>query len=65
MPELRIQLLGDFRLSDGDQLLTTVNTSRLQALLAYLILHRDAPQFRKHHSPDDRFGQGFSNLLAP
>ena len=43
MPELRIQLLGDFRLSDGDQLLTTVNTSRLQALLAYLILHRDAP----------------------
>ena len=37
MPELRIQLLGDFRLSDGDQLLTTVNTARLQALLAYLI----------------------------
>ena len=66
MPELRIQLLGDFRLSDGDQLLTTVNTSRLQALLAYLILHRDSPQSRKHVAflfwPDTTEAQALTNL---
>lgn len=66
MPELRIQLLGDFRLSDGDQLLTTVNTARLQALLAYLVLHRDSPQSRKHLAflfwPDTTEAQALTNL---
>ena len=66
MPELRIQLLGDFRLSDGDQLLTTVNTSRMQALVAYLILHRDSPQSRKHLAflfwPDTTEAQALTNL---
>ena len=66
MPELRIQLLGDFRLSDGDQLLTTVNTSRLQALLAYLMLHRDNPQSRRHLAflfwPDTTEAQALTNL---
>ena len=66
MSTLRVQLLGDFRLSDGDQLLTSVNTSRLQALLAYLILHRDSPQSRKHLAflfwPDTTEAQALTNL---
>ena len=41
---LKIQLLGDFRLIDGDAPVTAINTPRLQALLAYLVLHRNAPQ---------------------
>ena len=46
-PTLQIQLLGDFRLVHGDALLTTLNTARLQSLLAYLLLHRHAPQPRQ------------------
>lgn len=45
---LRIQLLGDFRLVYGDTPVTTINTSRLQSILAYLLIHRDAPQSRQH-----------------
>ena len=44
---LRVRLLGDFSLVYGDEPLTGVNTPRLQSLLAYLILHRDAPQSRQ------------------
>ena len=63
---LRVQLLGDFRLTYGDQPLTTINTPRLQALLAYLILHRNAPQARRHLAflfwPDTNEGQALTNL---
>ena len=45
---LHIHLLGDFRLVYGDEAVTKVNTPRLQSLLAYLVLHRDAPQSRRH-----------------
>jgi DNA-binding SARP family transcriptional activator len=45
---LHIHLLGDFRLACGDEAVTQVNTPRLQSLLAYLVLHRDAPQSRRH-----------------
>jgi len=66
MPELSIQLLGDFRLSYGDQAVTAVNTARLQALVAYLVLHRDAPQSRKHLAflfwPDTTEAQALTNL---
>jgi len=48
MPTLRIQLLGDFLLTRGDTPITSVSSARLQSLLAYLILHRDAPQARQH-----------------
>ena len=48
MHTLQISLLGDFRLVYGTELLTTVNTPRLQALLVYLLLHRQAPQPRQH-----------------
>src|SRR5512134_3901361 len=49
-PTLRIQLLGEFSLNYDDVPLTTINTPRLQSLLAYLILHREAPQLRSHLS---------------
>lgn len=45
---LHIRLLGDFRVAAGDAPLTSLNTPRLQALLAYLLLHRDSPQSRQH-----------------
>ena len=46
MPLLHIQLLGDFQLTYGDQPVMTVNQARVQSLLAYLLLHRQAPQAR-------------------
>jgi DNA-binding SARP family transcriptional activator len=45
---LHIHLLDEFSLAYGDQPVTTVNTARLQALLTYLVLHRDVPQPRYH-----------------
>ena len=48
LPTLRVQLLGDFLLTRGDTPIASVNSPRLQSLLAYLILHRDAPQARQH-----------------
>ncbi len=47
-PSLRITLLGDFNLALGDEPITSLNSPRLQALLTYLILHREAPQRRQH-----------------
>ena len=65
-PNLRIHLLGDFRLLVDDQLLTSVNQRRQQALLAYLLLHRRAPQPRDyvayHFWPDSTDGQAKTNL---
>ncbi|WP_026735484.1 AfsR/SARP family transcriptional regulator [Fischerella sp. PCC 9605] len=43
---LRITLLGDFRLTYADQPVCSVNTERLQSLLAYLVLHHQSPQPR-------------------
>ncbi len=48
MPTLHIHLLGDFRLLYGEAPVRTINAPRLHALLAYLLLHRDAPQPRHH-----------------
>src|SRR5688572_28400721 len=47
-PELHIRLLGEFKVVAGERPVTTLNTPRLQALLGYLLLHRDAPQPRQH-----------------
>jgi DNA-binding SARP family transcriptional activator len=44
---LRIGLLGGFRLASDGTPLTSFNTPRLQAQLAYLILHRENPQPRQ------------------
>ncbi len=63
---LHIRLLGEFSLVYGDRPVTTVNTARLQALLAYLVLHRDAPQPRYHLAfqfwPDSDEAQARTNL---
>jgi predicted ATPase/DNA-binding SARP family transcriptional activator len=45
---LHLQFLGGFQLVSGDTPVTTINTARLQALLAYLVLHHQAPQSRCH-----------------
>lgn len=65
-PTLHLQLLGDFRLEYEGGLVTAVKTPRLQSLLAYLVLHRDAPQSRQHLSfllwPDSTEQQARTNL---
>jgi DNA-binding SARP family transcriptional activator len=61
-----MQLLGDFRLVYGNELVTSVGTARLQALLAFLVLHRDTPQSRQHLAflfwPDSTEAQARNNL---
>ena len=63
---LHLQLLGDFRLALDETPITTLNTARLQALLAYLVLHRDALQLRQHLAflfwPDSPEAQARTNL---
>src|SRR5512134_3398088 len=63
---LHIRLLGEFRLDYGDTPVATVNTPRLQSLLAYLVLHRHAPQARAHLAflmwPDSSEAQARTNL---
>ena len=63
---LRIRLLGEFSLVYGDQPVTGVNTPRLQSLLAYLVLHREAAQPRRHLAflfwPDSSEAQARTNL---
>src|SRR5712692_5752848 len=44
---MRISLFGNLRISFAGQPVTAVNTNRLQSLIAYLILHGDAPQPRE------------------
>jgi DNA-binding SARP family transcriptional activator/predicted ATPase len=66
MPTLHIRLLGDFSLLYNDQQVTSLNTTRLQSLLAYLVLHRDVPQQRQHLAflfwPDTTEAQARNNL---
>ncbi|HEU5424229.1 MAG TPA: BTAD domain-containing putative transcriptional regulator, partial [Nitrolancea sp.] len=65
-PSLHITLLGDFSLVDGGTPITGVDTPRLQSLLAYLLLHRDAPQARQQLAylfwPDSTEKQARTNL---
>ena len=65
-PTLHIQLLGDFRLVYGDELVTDIDTPRPQSLLAYLLLHRSAPQSRHRLAflfwPDSPESQALTNL---
>src|SRR5215467_4401511 len=66
MPTLHLRLLGDFSLIYADQQVTSLNTVRLQSLLAYLVLHRDVPQQRQHLAflfwPDTTEAQARNNL---
>jgi DNA-binding SARP family transcriptional activator len=63
---LHLQFLGAYRLTYGDVPVTTVNTDRLQSLLAYLVLHRGAAQTRRQIAaliwPDSPEAQARSNL---
>jgi DNA-binding SARP family transcriptional activator len=65
-PRLSIYLLDNCNLRYEDKVVTTVNTPRLQSLLAYLVLHRDAPQARRHLAfllwPDSNEAQARTNL---
>ncbi|MGO4153194.1 ATP-binding protein [Cupriavidus sp. YAF13] len=42
-----VRLFGEFHLDGADAPMPDANSPRLQALLAYLILHRDVPQSRQ------------------
>lgn len=63
---LRIHLFGDFLLSLDNTPVTTITIPRLQSLLAYLLLHLDAPQDRSHLAfllwPDSTEAQAHTNL---
>ncbi|HLL78798.1 MAG TPA: AAA family ATPase, partial [Ktedonobacteraceae bacterium] len=65
-PTLHIRLLGDFSLVYADRQVTSLNTTRLQSLLAYLVLHRDVPQQRHYLAflfwPDVSEAQARNNL---
>lgn len=63
---LHIRLLGEFGLVYGDTPVTAITSPRLQSLLAYLVLHRQAPQSRYHLAflfwPDSSEAQARTNL---
>ena len=63
---LDIKLLGGFCLSCADKPVVGVTTERPQALLAYLVLHRDIPQTRQRLAfqfwADSTEAQGRTNL---
>ena len=63
---LHIHLLGDFLLFLDNEPVTTVDWPRMQSMLAYLILHRDAPRSRTHLAflfwPDSTEEQAHTNL---
>lgn len=66
IPTLHIHLLGDFLLISGETPVTTITVPRVQSLLAYLVLHRGAPQDRSHLAlllwPDSTEMQAHTNL---
>ena len=65
-PTLHIYLLGDFLACADNIPLTTLNVPRVQALLAYLALKRNAPQPRQRLAflfwPDSTEAQARANL---
>src|SRR5512147_2081316 len=63
---LRIQLLGSFQVSADEKPIAKVQSERLQALLAYLVLQRAQPQSRQQLAvtfwPDTTDAQARTNL---
>lgn len=47
MDTLHVFLLGKFHLQLGEQILTTLNTTKLQELFSYLLLYQERPLFRE------------------
>lgn len=68
MSTLQVQLFGDFQIRYEGSPLAGFDAPRLQSLLTYLLLHRDAPQSRKHLAfqlwPDSSEKQAQGNLRA-
>ncbi len=66
MDSLQIHLLGGFSIRWRDEPVAALNKPRLQSLLAYLLLHNQAPQFRYYLAnllwPDSREAQSLTNL---
>jgi len=65
-PALRARLLGPMDLQLDDRPLPPLDSARAESLLAYLLLHRDAPQPRQHLAfllwPGSTEGQAQTNL---
>jgi DNA-binding SARP family transcriptional activator len=65
-PLLRVRLLGALDLRYGDIALPPLESARAESLLAYLLLHREAPQPRQHLAfllwPDSTESQARTNL---
>src|SRR5687768_15913373 len=63
---LHIRLLGELDMRLGDRSLPALESSRTESLLAYLLLHRDAPQPRQRLAfvlwPDSTEPQARTNL---
>jgi DNA-binding SARP family transcriptional activator len=63
---LRIRMLGSFQASDAEKPIGKLQSDRLQALLAYLVLHRDQPLARQQLAvtfwPDTTDAQARTNL---
>jgi len=66
MPPMRIHLFGNLHIDVAGQPITSVNTNRLQSLIAYLILHGNTPQPREKLAftlwPASRESQARTNL---
>ncbi|HEX9116583.1 MAG TPA: BTAD domain-containing putative transcriptional regulator, partial [Anaerolineae bacterium] len=66
MTRLDIRLLGEFAIFYDGAPITAINSQRSQCLLAYLLLHRDAPVARQRLAvlfwPDSTEAQARSNL---
>jgi DNA-binding SARP family transcriptional activator len=66
MANLQIQLLGDFHIISQGQPIQELKPGRMQALLAFLLLHRRAPQSRQRIAflfwPDTSEAQARANL---
>src|SRR5260370_26300470 len=66
---LRVALLGGFGVAVGDGPLGQFGTPRLQSLVAYLLMHRAAPQLRPHLAfllwPDSSEAQARTTFAEP
>jgi len=66
IPTLHIKLLGGFQLVAGETPVSGIDLPRVQSLLAYLLLHSNAPQSRSHLAylfwPDSTESQAHTNL---
>jgi predicted ATPase/DNA-binding SARP family transcriptional activator len=63
---LRIQLFGSFQITDDEKPVPRLQSDRVQALVAYLVLHRDQSQARQQLAvtfwPDTTDAQARTNL---